>query len=88
MHEKNSIFGKSIQNLTEVKETEKFMDADMREFGKRSFLVSKKIEKLIFVTAHKTTGSHLKAVTAKKLKSVLQLNRIVLLDLTTGFFSA
>ena len=28
---------KSIRNLTKVKETEKFMDADMRKFGKRSF---------------------------------------------------
>ena len=28
---------KSIQNLTEVEETEKFMDAEMCEFGKRSF---------------------------------------------------
>ena len=27
---------KSIRNLTEVKETEKLMDVDMREFGKRS----------------------------------------------------
>ena len=37
MREKSSISVKSIRNLTEVKETAKFMDADMREFGKRSF---------------------------------------------------
>ena len=33
----NLIFVKSIRHLTEVKETEKFMDANICEFGKRSF---------------------------------------------------
>ena len=50
---------KSIRNLTDIKETGKFMDADMHEFGKHSFLVEQKIEKLIFVATHKTTRSHL-----------------------------
>ena len=53
-----------------------------------AFKSSKKIEKLIFVTAHKTTGSHLEAVTAKEVKSIFHLNRIVLLDLRGGFLSA
>ena len=35
----SSIFVKSIRNLTEVKETEKFMLAKMREFGKGSYHV-------------------------------------------------
>ena len=35
----SSIFVKSVRNLTEVKETEKFMDASIREFGERSFEV-------------------------------------------------
>ena len=67
MSEKNSIFVKSIRNLTEEKETEKFTDAYMPKFGKRSILIVQKIEKLIFATALKTTQSYLlKALTAKK----------------------
>ena len=49
------MFVTSIRNLTEVKEREKFMDAEMCEFGKRSFLVKQKIEKLIFAATHKAT---------------------------------
>ena len=49
-----------------------------------AFKSSKKFDKLIFVAAHNTT----EAVTAKKLKSVLHLNHIVLLDLRGGFLSA
>ena len=59
---------KSIRNLTEVKETEKSMDTDMREFGKRSFSIKQKIEKLIYVTVDKTAGSHLKGSYFKKSK--------------------
>ena len=61
------------------------MDADMQEFGKCSFKVDQKIEKL-FVIAHKTTRSHLEAITTKKLKSILHLNNIVLQHLQGGCF--
>ena len=37
MREKISIFVKSFRNLTEEKKTEKFMDADMRVYGKPTF---------------------------------------------------
>ena len=49
------------------------MDANMHEFGKRSFQIELKIEKMIFVIAHKTTRSHLEALTAKKIWSILHL---------------
>ena len=59
------------------------MDADMQEFGKCSFKVDQKIEKL-FVIAHKTTRSHLEAITTKKLKSTLDLNNISLTAFARG----
>ena len=57
--------------LDRSKGTEKFMDANMHEFGKRSFQIELKIEKMIFVIAHKTPRSHLEALTAKKIWSIL-----------------
>ena len=54
------IFGfcKKQLKLDRSKKAEKFMDANIREFGKRSFKASRKIETPKFVTTHKTTGFH------------------------------
>ena len=54
------------------------MNADIREFGKRSFQIMQKVEKLIFVTAHKTTRSHLEVLPAKNLRSTINSNHIAL----------
>ena len=57
---------KSVRNLTEVKEREKLMEADLPSLLNAAFKSRKKTEKLIFVTTHKTTRSHLEALLQKK----------------------
>ena len=79
MHEKSSIFGKSIRhltevlsllksirNLTEVKETEIRGRGYARVWKTQLLSLVKTIEKLIFATVLTTIGSHLETVIAKK----------------------